>query len=175
MLFTRGTKALGCEAQFKASKHVCITAHATLLHNAHPSNTHTHTLLLPQGPIDKVYKAALALGTANQLTNILRDVGEDIRERDRIYLPLDELKQFGITEEEVRTHLVVCLLPDICLHCVCFCICSHIDAKWTLMFCLCHAQTNMHTHTSTQSYTHRSEQAYTSPPRARSTSGGVRS
>jgi phytoene synthase len=48
-----------------------------------------------------VYKAALALGTANQLTNILRDVGEDIRERDRIYLPLDELKQFGITEEEV--------------------------------------------------------------------------
>eukprot|EP00983_Pelagomonas_calceolata_P080854 1155324-Pelagomonas_calceolata.AAC.4 len=56
-----------------------------------------------QGPIDKVYKAALALGTANQLTNILRDVGEDIRERDRIYLPLDELKQFGISEEETLT------------------------------------------------------------------------
>nr|ABY50091.1 phytoene synthase [Dunaliella salina] len=55
-----------------------------------------------KGPIDKVYKAALALGTANQLTNILRDVGEDIRERDRIYLPLDELKQFGISEEEVK-------------------------------------------------------------------------
>lgn len=52
--------------------------------------------------MDRVYKAALALGTANQLTNILRDVGEDIRERNRIYLPLDELQQFGISEEEVR-------------------------------------------------------------------------
>nr|AAB51287.1 phytoene synthase [Dunaliella salina]AAY89105.1 phytoene synthase [Dunaliella salina] len=55
-----------------------------------------------KGPVDKVYRAALALGTANQLTNILRDVGEDIRERDRIYLPLDEIKQFGMTEEEVK-------------------------------------------------------------------------
>lgn len=35
-----------------------------------------------------MYRAALALGTANQLTNILRDVGEDIRERNRIYVPL---------------------------------------------------------------------------------------
>ena len=51
--------------------------------------------------MDRVYKAALALGTANQLTNILRDVGEDIRERNRIYVPLQELRQFNITEEEV--------------------------------------------------------------------------
>ena len=30
-----------------------------------------------------MYKAALSLGVANQLTNILRDVGEDSLERDR--------------------------------------------------------------------------------------------
>jgi phytoene synthase len=42
-----------------------------------------------------VYRAALALGTANQLTNILRDVGEDLETRNRIYVPLDELQQVG--------------------------------------------------------------------------------
>ena len=36
-----------------------------------------------QGPLEQVYKAALSLGVANQLTNILRDVGEDSNERDR--------------------------------------------------------------------------------------------
>mmetsp|Transcript_19166 Transcript_19166/g.32987 ORF Transcript_19166/g.32987 Transcript_19166/m.32987 type:complete len:396 (+) Transcript_19166:185-1372(+) len=54
-----------------------------------------------KGSMESVYKAALALGTANQLTNILRDVGEDARERNRIYLPLDELAQFGLTEADV--------------------------------------------------------------------------
>ncbi|KAM3271513.1 hypothetical protein ACQJBY_041982 [Aegilops geniculata] len=49
---------------------------------------------------ESVYNAALALGIANQLTNILRDVGEDSR-RGRIYLPLDELAQAGLTEEDI--------------------------------------------------------------------------
>jgi 15-cis-phytoene synthase len=44
---------------------------------------------------------AVALGIANQLTNILRDVGEDARRRGRIYLPLDELAQFNYTEEDL--------------------------------------------------------------------------
>ena len=48
-----------------------------------------------------VYQAALGLGTANQLTNILRDVGEDATERNRIYVPMEELAEFGITENEV--------------------------------------------------------------------------
>jgi 15-cis-phytoene synthase len=43
---------------------------------------------------------AADLGLAFQLTNIVRDVGEDAR-RDRIYLPLDELKRFGVTEEDI--------------------------------------------------------------------------
>lgn len=58
---------------------------------------------LPQGPVEAVHKAALALGTANQLTNILRDVGEDAVERNRIYVPLEELDQFGISENEVQS------------------------------------------------------------------------
>lgn len=53
------------------------------------------------GPLESVYRAALALGTANQLTNILRDVGEDASQRNRIYVPLDELAAFKIREDEV--------------------------------------------------------------------------
>src|SRR5581483_11526722 len=43
---------------------------------------------------------ATHLGHALQLTNILRDVKEDAG-RDRIYLPLSELKRFGVREEEI--------------------------------------------------------------------------
>lgn len=43
---------------------------------------------------------AVALGIANQLTNILRDVGEDAR-RDRIYIPLDDLALFDYTEADL--------------------------------------------------------------------------
>ncbi len=38
---------------------------------------------------------AKSLGTAFQLTNIIRDVGEDAR-NNRIYLPMDELKRFEV-------------------------------------------------------------------------------
>jgi 15-cis-phytoene synthase len=40
------------------------------------------------------------LGTAFQLTNIIRDVGEDAR-RGRIYLPGEELDRFGVSESEI--------------------------------------------------------------------------
>lgn len=40
------------------------------------------------------------LGIALQLTNIVRDVGEDVR-RNRIYLPLDELDRFGVTTDDL--------------------------------------------------------------------------
>jgi phytoene synthase len=43
---------------------------------------------------------ARTLGTAMQLTNILRDVGEDAR-RHRCYLPEDELAAFGFTPDDV--------------------------------------------------------------------------
>lgn len=44
---------------------------------------------------------AQALGEAMQLTNFLRDVGEDWRERQRIYLPLEDLQRFRVKEEEI--------------------------------------------------------------------------
>jgi phytoene synthase len=45
-------------------------------------------------------KYAHTLGLAFQLTNIIRDVGEDAR-RDRIYLPQDELARFGVAEQDI--------------------------------------------------------------------------
>ena len=45
-------------------------------------------------------EAAIALGIANQLTNILRDVGED-RHRGRIYLPQEDIEKFNYSEEEL--------------------------------------------------------------------------
>ena len=40
------------------------------------------------------------LGLAFQLTNIIRDVSEDAA-RGRIYLPLEDLARFGVTEDEL--------------------------------------------------------------------------
>jgi len=52
-------------------------------------------------PIDE----AVSLGIANQLTNILRDVGEDAR-RGRIYLPLEDLALFDYTEEDLFNSVI---------------------------------------------------------------------
>ncbi|MBI5936797.1 MAG: presqualene diphosphate synthase HpnD [Betaproteobacteria bacterium] len=46
------------------------------------------------------HKYAGLLGLAFQLTNIIRDVGEDAR-RGRIYLPQDELARFGVAEADI--------------------------------------------------------------------------
>jgi len=48
---------------------------------------------------------AVALGIANQLTNILRDVGEDAR-RGRIYLPLEELDQFNYSDSDLLAGVI---------------------------------------------------------------------
>jgi 15-cis-phytoene synthase len=40
------------------------------------------------------------LGLAFQMTNIIRDVGEDAR-RDRIYLPQEDLQKFGVTNADI--------------------------------------------------------------------------
>jgi len=45
-------------------------------------------------------KYAHDLGMAFQLTNIIRDVGEDAR-RGRIYIPMDELKQFNVPAADI--------------------------------------------------------------------------
>lgn len=48
----------------------------------------------------RTLKYAHDLGLAFQLTNIVRDVGEDAR-RGRIYLPLDDLAQYGVSEDDI--------------------------------------------------------------------------
>lgn len=48
----------------------------------------------------RTLKYAHDLGMAFQLTNILRDVGEDAA-RGRIYLPTDELARFGVSEDDI--------------------------------------------------------------------------
>lgn len=48
----------------------------------------------------RTLKYAHDLGMAFQLTNIIRDVGEDAR-RGRIYLPLDELKKAKVSEDDI--------------------------------------------------------------------------
>lgn len=48
---------------------------------------------------------AVDLGLAMQLTNIMRDVREDL-ERDRVYLPQDEMGSFGYGERDLRAGVV---------------------------------------------------------------------
>ena len=50
-------------------------------------------------------KAAQDLGTAFQLANFIRDVGEDL-DRGRIYLPLDELQSFGVDKEMLKARVL---------------------------------------------------------------------
>ncbi|HEU5293543.1 MAG TPA: presqualene diphosphate synthase HpnD [Burkholderiaceae bacterium] len=49
---------------------------------------------------ERTVEYAHTLGRALQLTNIIRDVGDDAR-RGRIYLPLDEMQQFGVKPSEI--------------------------------------------------------------------------
>ncbi len=48
---------------------------------------------------------AVALGHALQLTNILRDIAEDLTNGQRIYLPLSDLAQFHYTEQDLIAHV----------------------------------------------------------------------
>lgn len=41
-----------------------------------------------------------SLATALQLTNVTRDIGDDVT-RDRIYIPAEELRQFGLEESDI--------------------------------------------------------------------------
>ncbi len=48
---------------------------------------------------------AETMGLAMQMTNFLRDVGEDW-ERGRVYLPQEELRQFGVSESQIAQGIV---------------------------------------------------------------------
>jgi 15-cis-phytoene synthase len=51
--------------------------------------------------LEQTEKYATILGIALQLTNILRDVGEDLN-RGHIYLPIEDLERFGLTLHDIR-------------------------------------------------------------------------
>ena len=55
---------------------------------------------------ERAHDYAIALGDALQLTNILRDIGEDLDNGSRVYVPLDDLARFDYSEEELlgRVH-----------------------------------------------------------------------
>ena len=59
-------------------------------------------ILDPTSP--DAYKYATELGVAFQLANFIRDVGEDL-ERGRVYLPLEELAEFGVTRNDLEARI----------------------------------------------------------------------
>jgi len=67
---------------------------------------------------EEAEKTAEELGVALQLTNILRDIAEDAK-RDRIYLPLEDIQRYRLSEAEVtegkkgpKLHLLLKLMGE---------------------------------------------------------------
>lgn len=50
--------------------------------------------------------AVTELGVAMQITNILRDIGEDYHEKNRIYLPVEELSHFHYSQNDLHKSLI---------------------------------------------------------------------
>jgi squalene synthase HpnC len=46
-----------------------------------------------------------AICSALQLTNFLQDISQDLGESNRIYIPLDEMEQYGVSEEDIRNKI----------------------------------------------------------------------
>ena len=46
-----------------------------------------------------------AICSALQLTNFWQDISQDLEESDRIYLPQDEMQQFGVSEDDLRNKI----------------------------------------------------------------------
>ncbi len=65
----------------------------------------THVFGVPGGPEvrTRAVRYARTLGVAMQLTNILRDIGEDAH-RGRCYLPEEDLAMFGLTQRELLSN-----------------------------------------------------------------------
>jgi len=60
------------------------------------------TTLMDPDDSDGARPYATALGEAFQLSNFIRDVREDIVERDRVYLPEETLDRHGVTQAQLR-------------------------------------------------------------------------
>ena len=66
-------------------------------------------ILEPTSPA--AYEPAKDLGIAFQLANFIRDVGEDL-ERGRVYLPLSELADFGVTRADLERRVATPQIKD---------------------------------------------------------------
>jgi 15-cis-phytoene synthase len=61
-------------------------------------------ILAPE-PTERLKEGAIKLGIAMQITNILRDIGEDL-DRDRIYIPADLLQKYNYGNEDLTANIV---------------------------------------------------------------------
>ena len=52
---------------------------------------------------DKAFAHAVKLGYAFQLTNFLRDIREDYEELGRVYMPQDEMRRFGVFDDDIAS------------------------------------------------------------------------
>lgn len=79
-----------------------------LLHYCYHVASTVGLMLLPilaPGKSEELRPSAVSLGLAMQLTNILRDVGEDLA-RNRIYLPMEVMERYHLTEEMILTQKI---------------------------------------------------------------------
>lgn len=60
------------------------------------------TAIMETDEEERAIPHAVALGEAFQMTNFLRDVREDIVDRDRIYLPQTTLEEYGVDDEQIE-------------------------------------------------------------------------
>lgn len=60
---------------------------------------------------ERAYEHAKQLGIAFQLANFIRDVGEDL-ERGRVYLPLEDLAQFGVNRSDLEARTLTPAIID---------------------------------------------------------------
>lgn len=54
----------------------------------------------------KALEYASCLGEAMQLTNFIRDMGEDYRDRGRIYLPQEDMEEYGVSESILANNII---------------------------------------------------------------------
>lgn len=55
---------------------------------------------------DKALQYAPYLGEAMQLTNFIRDIGEDYKERSRIYLPQEDMDKYNVQDRDIRDNKI---------------------------------------------------------------------
>jgi len=61
--------------------------------------------ILASRKINKINVEKIKLGEAMQITNILRDIGEDY-ENGRIYIPVDIMKKYNYTKEDLKNKII---------------------------------------------------------------------